>query len=386
MNPIELIICILLLLMVVPDLCRRFGRPALSYAVFVIGGILVEPLIEPEVALPFAQAGQVGFLLLLFEVGLEIDLPSWQALRGSLRPALWWIVLQYPLVLICCHLCGLHLSDGLMVAAALTACSVGMAHRAWKAYPGLDTAHRASFLQMMILLETVSIIFLSLYDVVAGRGLTWRAPLRLAGIVLAIWLIGRGARHLSRLFLVILEKTTKWRVHLVILLVLLVCAVGERLGLSGVKTAFFLGLFLSRIRHDGKNLEEYMAPISRRLLIPIFFFSLGLHIEWHLLASKYALIAAGVGVFLLGYRSLLHRRVLHLGGDDRAFLLLCPNLPIVALAADLALLHGGQKDLATGLVVAGLAITIPALLALPPAPREAPPEEEPVPGGLGAAG
>ena len=42
MTTIEITIVILLLLMGVPDLCRKLGRPALAYAVFILFGLVLE--------------------------------------------------------------------------------------------------------------------------------------------------------------------------------------------------------------------------------------------------------------------------------------------------------------------------------------------------------
>jgi Kef-type K+ transport system membrane component KefB len=50
-------------------------RPALVYPVFVLFGLAITPVVDGQVHEMLVQAGQVGFLLLLFEVGLEIDLP-----------------------------------------------------------------------------------------------------------------------------------------------------------------------------------------------------------------------------------------------------------------------------------------------------------------------
>lgn len=87
MNAIEVIILLILLFMGVPDLCRWMKRPALSYPVFVVFGLLVSPVAGGEVRNMLVQAGQVGFLLLLFEVGLEIELPRFREFAPSLRRA-----------------------------------------------------------------------------------------------------------------------------------------------------------------------------------------------------------------------------------------------------------------------------------------------------------
>ncbi len=93
MDSIETVICLLLLFMAMPDLCRKLGRPAMANAFFVIFGMGLGLLALPEVATMIKQAGEVGFMLVLFEVGLEIDLPSFREFLPPLRFAAgWWLV------------------------------------------------------------------------------------------------------------------------------------------------------------------------------------------------------------------------------------------------------------------------------------------------------
>jgi Kef-type K+ transport system membrane component KefB len=364
-NNIEIIVCLVLLFMAVPDICRKLGRPALVFSAFVIFGFLLGPLANPQVRTMLEQAGQVGFLLLLFEVGLEIDLPPLREFLRPLRHAISWALLQYPLAFGLAMLAGLDWMQSFVAAAALTACSVGMAHPAWKSYPKFEPAPKQYLLHVMVALEVMAIIVLAVETTVLKSGLGWLVVLKLAGVMVTVFLIARFAAHLTNLFQTILERTTHWRIHFLVLLVLTICAVGERLGLDAAKTAFFLGLAMSRAKHDGLSLEEYIAPISHRFLIPIFFVALGLQIDWRLLLDWTALLAFGSAGLILGGREVLARRWLKTGGDDRSFLLLCPNLTIVALAAKAMHDHGTDAKLTAWLVLTGLFMTIPALLLLP---------------------
>ena len=96
MNSIETIICLILLLMAVPDLCGKLGRPALANVCFVVFGLALGPWVQTDVVTMVKEAGEVGFLLVLFEVGLEIELPKLRELLPSLRFALVWSLVQYP--------------------------------------------------------------------------------------------------------------------------------------------------------------------------------------------------------------------------------------------------------------------------------------------------
>lgn len=366
MHSIEIIVALLLVFMAVPDGCRWLRRPALIYPAFVVIGLLLRPLASDDVATMIREAGQIGFLLLLFEVGLEIDLPRPRELA---RPGVWvakWILVQYPLVLACARLAGLDWTEAFVAAAALTGCSVGMAHGAWKQHTGLDPAARTFALHVMVLLEVVAIVLLSVETSALAHTAAWLVALKLAGIGLVVFLVSRTAVHAERMFRVTLARTTQWRVHFVVLLVLLVCAVGERLGLAGAKTAFFLGLFMSRVQHEGKTLEDYLAPLSRRFLIPLFFVALGMQIPLYLILSPVSLYAAGTAGLLLGGREILHRRWLRLGGTGDTYLLLCPNLTMVALAATAMLGAGIAPAIAAWVVLTGLFLTIASIAALPP--------------------
>ncbi len=375
MSNIEIIIILLLLFMTAPDIGRRLRRPALVFPLHVVFGLILGAIANPNVKTMLHEAGTVGFLLLLFQVGLEIDLPSRRALAPALRFAAPWIAIQYPVILLLGGTLGFGWEISLFAAAALTGVSVGMAYPAWKNYPQLEAGQRQAILRILIVLETITVVLLAVEAPSLKAGLSWLVLLHLAGIAVIVVAVAKSARHVTRLFQSILETTTHWRTHLLVLLVLAICALGERMGLSAVKTAFFLGLFMSRAEHEGKGLEEFIAPISERFLIPIFFVSLGMRVEWSQIFSRIGLAALGAAVFLLALREVLHRRWLPLGGDGRVFLLLCPNLTVVALAASTLIEYQHATDAAGWLLLTGLIMTVLSIALLPitaPTPREAP--------------
>jgi Kef-type K+ transport system membrane component KefB len=297
---------------------------------------------------------------------MEIDLPLWRQLGAPLRFLLRWLLPQYPLLLALARLAGLPWIDSFVAAAALGACSVGMAHAAWKHYPGLEGAPKAFVLHVMVLLEVLAVVLLATETAVLGDTPAWAVGLRLLGMALVVYACSRTAVHMTRLMQTVLERTTRWRLHFVALLVLAVCAVGERFGLSGPKTAFFLGLFSSRVRHEGRSLEQYMAPISRRFLIPLFFTSLGTQVPVAALFSLNAVMALCSAGLIIMSRHVLHARIARTGGDANAYLLLCPNFTLVALAAKSLLSQPGASGPAAWLLMTGLAMTLFAVGALPP--------------------
>lgn len=366
MNNIEVIIVLLLLFMAVPDFCRKVRRPALMFSIFVLFGILLGIWANDQVATMLQQAGYVGFLLLLFEVGLEIDLPPLREFLPSLRYATLWAAAQFPLAILVGLQAGLEPVQAGLGAAALLGCSVGIAHSAWKASPLQPPIVRDFVLRVMAALEMLSIVTLAIGGAAIRQGVSAWLLARLLGIIVVIYLITRFAAHLAQGFQRVLTMTTHWRLHWLALLILAVCAVGNRLGLDSPKTAFVLGLALSRTRHHGMNLENILAPISRRFLIPLFFVSLGLQLKGDMLWGLPALLALGTAGLLLGLREILHRRWLPTGGAGPVYLLFSPNLTLVALAAAVLLEYGNAPHAAAWLLVTGLLMTVPSILLLPP--------------------
>jgi Kef-type K+ transport system membrane component KefB len=364
MNSIESIICLILLFMAVPDLCKKMRRPALANALFVIFGIGLAPFVKNDVSVMLIEAGKVGFLLVLFEVGLEIDLPRFKEFLRPLLFALAWTLVQFPIIFALATIAELNALDALIAAAAISGCSMSMAYFAWKRYPGLSGNARAFTVQAMVALEMLAIILLAVVGPALEHGIGWGTLFRLAGMSVTVFLIGRFSSHFIKVFVLVMEKATLWRVHFLVLLVLIVCAIGERLGLAAAKTAFFLGLFMSRAEFQNMSVEEYIAPISRRFLIPIFFVSLGLLINRQMLFSYMAWLALCGALLLLGYREIIHRRWLKTGGDRDTYLLFGPNLTLVALAAN-SLLEAGSRDAATWTILFGLFISMLALFLLP---------------------
>jgi Kef-type K+ transport system membrane component KefB len=364
---VEAIIILLLLFMTVPDVCRKLRRPALTYSAYVLFGMALRPWLTDEVATMLTEAGSVGFLLLLFEVGMEIELPRIIRMIRPVRNAIAMAALQAPVVLAITQFAGFELKNAFMAAAALTGCSVGMAHAAWKAYPGLNELARLRILRTMVALELWTILTLVLGSATIKDARHSHLGLTIVAIVALVFLIGRFGTKLVPVFEWIITRTTHWRVHLLVLLILVVCILGEYVGLGGPKTAFFLGMAMSQTRHRGMHVDDYMAPISQRFLIPIFFVALGLRINWLDAVSLPGLLAFGTAGLLLGMRMIIHNRILRIGGDKYAFLLLAPNLTMVALGATALLDYAHAEAVATWLLLTGLFMTIPAILFLPPA-------------------
>lgn len=367
MKLIEAVIVILFAVVLLQDVLQLLGRRALLYPCYIVLGLLLGPLVTGETVEVLRDLGEFGFIFLLFLIGLEIELPDWREASRALLLGLGWVLAHTVLLIpIGLHL-GLSAENTLICLTALTACSVGMAHSSWEHFPHKSTRTKQRMLLWMVALEVLAVLQFAAAEPLLENGLGWNSSLRLLLTVLTMvgvcWLAPKFARSLQ----IVIEITERWRLHFIVLLVLAAAAFGERLGLSAPKTAFFLGLFISRATHESLTLEKYLQPVGQNLLIPVFFIVLGLQVPMTSLWSVSGLWALGTCAAMLLWRTMLYRTVFHraIGDNSNVFHLVGPNLSLVALAVHL--LH--KSDLSGPAVnwpiLTGLFFTIASIFLLP---------------------
>lgn len=364
MSQVELVILVVLALMALPDLLRKAGRSSLLYPAYLLIGLAVAPFLDTGAQDLLREVGQFGFILLLFSVGLEIDIPAWREYKPAARFAFGWVVVQAPFILIIGMGAGAGLGDlsldtfkqAAIAALALSACSIGLSHHALQIMHFENEGRRHSILLKMVALEVHAIILLAASDVLFIHGFGWRLAIRIAGIAAAVVLVGLFANHLTVGLKAALERTVRWKVHFTVIFVLIVAALGQRLGLSAAKTAFFLGFFLTRSTHEGLQIKDTLKPISQELLVPIFFVSLGAGLPVAKVFSVIGFLGVCTAVFLLAFRKLLCRKE-GLGMTGDTHVLLGPNLTMVAIAVTIMQIHASPAII-TWLSVSGLLMSI----------------------------
>jgi Kef-type K+ transport system membrane component KefB len=248
-----------------------------------------------------------------------------------------------------------------------------MSFVAWKAFPAPGAEQKRHLMLWMVTLEIVAILLLTVGDIYLKEGFGPALALRLALVLLVVVVVSRSAERLMGLLGRLLGSTTRWRLHYVVLFVLLISALGGRLGLAAPKTAFLLGLFVSRATHEGLALSHHLRPMGQRLLIPVFFLSLGAAVPVSLLFSVTGVMAVGAAGLLIGLRDFLHRTSVRSGCSRWAFLLACPNLTMVAIAAQTLVSLRSDGRVVGWLVLTGLILSTVSLFGLP-SPRPAPAE------------
>ncbi|MEV8476465.1 cation:proton antiporter [Streptomyces sp. NPDC051173] len=312
---------------------RALGQPAVIGE--ILAGVLLGPtllgshlagtLFPADVRSLLSTLADVGLTLFMFAVGSEIDLG---VLRGRSRITLWVTAFStvLPLALgaaLAWLLAGAHRQGPLpgfvlFFAVAMAATAFPVLARIIADHGLTRTRIGATALACAAMTDLMVWILLAVVAAMAaGKDLDWRLMLLVPYVVLMITVIRpllRKARELSR------RKKARGResggsgedVHLLVLMLvglLLSSACTEWLGLHYIFGAFLFGAVVPR--DGGSTLREgalqRMEPLSRLLLLPVYFVLTGLRVNLSQLALAdlgalvAILVVAMVGKFLGAY-------------------------------------------------------------------------------------
>jgi Kef-type K+ transport system membrane component KefB len=267
---------------VMGELAVRIGQPAVLgelLAGVLVGGSVLGWVQETET---LKLLGEIGVMLLLFEVGLESDLQSFLKVgRSAALVALIGVVvpfaLGYTLAL------ALHLSQlqAIFIGATLTATSVAISARVLSDLGKLKTPEGNIILGAAVIDDLLGLVILSVTIGLATSGtVSWLAVARTAGLAilflgLAIVLGDRYAHLFGRLI-----NWMKTRGRLIIASVVFALLLGytaDVMHIAPLVGAFAAGLILARTEHQ-THLGETIKPVAD-VFVPIFFVLIGAAVD-----------------------------------------------------------------------------------------------------------
>ena len=290
---LELALVFLLAAVVAVPVFKRFGLGAVLG--YLVAGALLGPhalrlVRNPE---PVLAASEIGVVMLLFVIGLELSLPRLKVMRkpifgvGGLQVLLSGVALG-----------ALAMSQGLGWKAALV---VGLGLALSSTAVGLQllserkeiTAEHGRLAFAILLFQDLAAI--PLLGKASGEGLGWA---EVAKAVLAIAALVLGGRYLLRHLFRVIARTGMPEVFTgaALLVVLGSAWLMQLAGLSAGLGAFLAGVLLaeSEYRHE---LEAQIKPFEG-LLLGLFFMAVGMTIDLQQVAAEPLLIAAWVAMLL----------------------------------------------------------------------------------------
>jgi len=234
------------------------------------------------------ELAELGVLLLMFSIGLEIHLNElaairqmalWSGVLGGIMPVLMTI----PVV----RFFGYSAETAIFTGVVMAATSVSISAQTLLELGHLRTKEGVGLLAAAVIDDILALLLLAVVLVAFGpdtqasaTGLFWtlaRLVLYLAGALAVAWLV------LPRLFNWIYHQhyLTQGMVSLALLAMLVFSWAAEAAGgITAVTGAFIAGVGLSRI-HERPHLEIATAVyhVSYSFLVPIFFVNVGLHAD-----------------------------------------------------------------------------------------------------------
>lgn len=275
---------------------------------------------------------ELGVILLLFEVGLEIQLRDVLRLgRVAASVALIGVAVPFASGFMLSQL--LNLGGGstevaLFIGAAMTATSVGITARVFEDFGGVETDEARTVIGAAVIDDVVGLVILAVVVAVVASDQGFVAadlvgPVVRVGLFLGVS-VGVGALvmpHLLRL-LSSLRVPGSYIVGALVIAVGLGVVAETLAGVDPIVGAFVAGLIVGQAEHVDRIRSE-IAPISY-LLVPIFFVAIGAQVdvralfEPEILLAGLALtllaalgkVAAGLGV---GRRKPIRRMVVGVG-------------------------------------------------------------------------
>ena len=280
------------------EICERLGQPA------VLGELLAGVILGPSV-LNFVPTGDgfaagtvellagLGVVLLLFEVGLEIDLKAMfkvgpaaasVALIGVVLPFaggyFFWVLAPHP-----GQASETLTLTALFVGATLTATSVGITARILGDLGWLHSVEARVVLGAAVIDDIVGLVILSIVGTMAAGGTVNPVEvLRILGLAVGFLVVAVfiGNRTAPAVFdLVHQMRTRQTLAVLAFAFVLAISALATRAGSALIIGAFAGGLILSTTRQH-KEIEQALTPLAA-IFAPIFFVKVGAALDLSLL-------------------------------------------------------------------------------------------------------
>ena len=330
-----------------PGVSRILRLPAIVLEI-LCGVVLGKSLLNLEFSgqwLPFLA--ELGFLLLMFQAGMEIDFAM---LRRQSRGRLFFHGLIFATTFLLALLAAFFLGRGLFMGLVLTTTSLGLVVPTLKEVGISRQPMGQSIIIAATLADFLTLLAITFYVLWHRYGLDWRflGPLPLfvgfglllrAGRLWAWWHPNKAARLLAP------RDTQELGVRLSLALLFLFVALSELVGLEPVLGAFMGGALLSIIFQEKIHLENKLSGIGYGFLIPLFFIHVGMQFDLtnilspRLILFTLKLLGLALAVKLLPSLLLVFTGV-SLRRAVNAGFLLSSRLSLIIVAATIGLEYG----------------------------------------------
>lgn len=283
------------LVLVVPLLAERVRVPAIVG--LVLAGALVGPgglgLVDREGAV--GTLGTIGLLYLMFLAGVELDLEEFAAHR---RDSVIFGVLTFLVPMALGFGSALLLGFGVLAAVLIAsswASHTLLSYPVFRRYGTIANRSVSTSVGGTIITDTAALLVLVVVasahqgELSAVFWTSLTVGMALVGVA-TLWVLPR----VGRWFFATFAHEGGIRFVFVLAAVFASSALAHLAGLEPIIGAFLAGLGLNRLVPNGSRLMERIEFVGSNLLIPLFLLSVGLLIDFRLLADPRTLLMAVV--------------------------------------------------------------------------------------------
>ncbi len=366
------ILIVLVAAKVAAELMERLNIPA------VVGEILAGILIGPSVLDLVSSSdvlrvlGEIGVILLLLEVGSELELSELAAVgRASLTVAIVGVILPFVGGAAFGSAVGMTGKEAIFVGAALTATSVGITARVLGDLKALAMVESRTVLGAAVADDVIGLVILTVVVRLATSGsvsalsVLWIVFVAVAFLAVTAYV---GVRFVPGFFdwIARQSRSSGTLVAIALAFTLAIAELANEAKLAPIVGAFVAGLALGRSSSSDRIRRE-LQPVGH-LFIPVFFLTIGIEVDVAQFAKPSVLAIAGV-LFVIAVAGKLAAGVGMIGSPGDRILVgigMIPRGEVGLIFATIGLSQAiiGQRDYAAILLVVLL-----TTLATPPVLR-----------------
>lgn len=293
-------LCFTILLLV--PLLKKFHQPHL--VAYMIAGILIGPHVlgvfsEPG---PVESVGELGVMLLMFFLGMEIDVPDKRsALLIPIAAQVVRTLLGAAVAALAGHLLGWSLPAIVLLTVLLTFNSTAVVSEFLKRQGDLQTNYGKMVLNILLLQDILLAPVLAAFQLLGGQTVDVVRLLGAAGGSVLIFLLLRAIRNRNLLQLPLvseLEQDHDWQVFAAACICLGFGGLASLMGLTSAIGSFAAGIFIGRTKAFhwlGTVLQPFKVFFTA-----LFFVSIGIMLDLHyLLQHGWLLIVVTLLIMLI---------------------------------------------------------------------------------------
>jgi Kef-type K+ transport system membrane component KefB len=274
------ILVVLIAAKVAAEIAERINVPAVVGE--IIAGVIVGPsvlaLVESNETL--SVLGELGVILLLLGVGMEMDLRDLGAVgRASMSVAVVGVVLPMAGGYVVASALGHSDNQSIFIGAALAATSVGITARVFSDLRALATVEARTVLGAAVADDVLGLVILTVVVRLVSEGsvsLLDVAGILLVAIAFLVLTAALGSRFAPGLFQLLDRhaRSAGTLVALALAFTLAFAELADAAQLAPIVGAFVAGLALSG-SSASERIQRELAPVGH-LFIPVFFLQIGI--------------------------------------------------------------------------------------------------------------